>query len=435
MNFLAKQNEPGKTNALPNGWIETSLAEVAELIFGQSPPSSTYNDQGVGLPFFQGKAEFGPTFPTVRKWCSKPRKIASPNDILISVRAPVGPTNLAPCKCGIGRGLTAIRACAGVSDRYLLHYLRFVEDQLAAQATGTTFGAITSKVLSTTKIVLPNTSEQERIVSKIDELFNQIDAGEANLRRVQALVKTYRQSVLKAAVTGELTCDWREKNAGKYETGADLLKRILEARRQAWEAAELAKMKAKGKPPKGDKWKAKYKEPEPPDTSNLPELPEGWAWATLPQLGEFGRGKSKHRPRNDPKLYGGPYPFLQTGTIRRSQGRITDYDSTYNETGLAQSKLWPKGTICITIAANIAESGILEFAACFPDSVVGLFPVREVEAEYIECFIRTAREDLDRYAPATAQKNINLEILSQVAVPLPPQAEQQKINEQTQILL
>src|SRR5690606_11642952 len=85
----------------------------------------------------------------------------------------------------------------------------------------------------------------------------------------------------------------------------------------------------------------------------------------------FGRGKSRHRPRNDPKLYGGEYPFIQTGDIRNCDGFVVDHSQTYNEVGLAQSKLWPEGTVCITIAANIAETGILGFDACFPDSVIG----------------------------------------------------------------
>jgi type I restriction enzyme, S subunit len=87
---------------------------------------------------------------------------------------------------------------------------------------------------------------------------------------------------------------------------------------------------------------------------------------------EFGRGKSKHRPRNDKKLYGGKYPFVQTGDIRNSDHILTNYSQTYNNTGLAQSKLWKKGTVCITIAANIAETAVLDFDACIPDSVIGL---------------------------------------------------------------
>jgi type I restriction enzyme S subunit len=164
-------------------------------------------------------------------------------------------------------------------------------------------------------------------------------------------------------------------------------------------------------------------------------LPEGWTWARLSELGKFGRGKSRHRPRDDPRLYGGAFPFIQTGEVRRSHGRITDYERTYNDFGLAQSKLWPAGTVCITIAANIAASGILAFDACFPDSVVGLIPSDESIGKYVEYFMRTAREQLDRYAPATAQKNINLQILESVRVPLPSSREVNEIVRQLDLKL
>lgn len=159
------------------------------------------------------------------------------------------------------------------------------------------------------------------------------------------------------------------------------------------------------------------------------DLPVGWAWASFPELGTFGRGKSRHRPRNDPKLFdGGVHPLIQTGDVARSSGVITTFGSQYNDLGLAQSLIWPKGTLCITIAANIADTGILGFDACFPDSVVGFVPAPVFEsARYFEYFLRTAKSNLTEFAPATAQKNINLEILESVRVPLPPLAEQSRI--------
>src|SRR5579863_9206259 len=99
--------------------------------------------------------------------------------------------------------------------------------------------------------------------------------------------------------------------------------------------------------------------------------PSGWREVTLYDLGEVNRGRSRHRPRYAAHLYGGPYPFIQTGDIKGSAGMITSHTQTYSEAGLAQSRLWPAGTMCITIAANIAETGILTFPACFPDSIVG----------------------------------------------------------------
>ena len=158
------------------------------------------------------------------------------------------------------------------------------------------------------------------------------------------------------------------------------------------------------------------------------EVPPSWQWISLPHLGTVDRGRSRHRPRNDPRLYGGPYPFIQTGDVRASQGRVTTFTQTYSEEGLAQSRLWPKGTLCITIAANIAETAILDIDACFPDSIVGFLPAKDVcNAHFVEFFIRTVKADLAAFAPATAQKNINLETLKVLHVPCPPLPEQDQI--------
>lgn len=177
--------------------------------------------------------------------------------------------------------------------------------------------------------------------------------------------------------------------------------------------------------------KRKKVTPLPPiDAAQAPfHLPSGWVWARFPELGTFGRGKSKHRPRNDPSLFeGGSHLVVQTGDVARSNGVIETHTSKYNDLGLAQSAKWPKGTLCITIAANIADSGILSFDACFPDSVVGFIPASVfASAVYFEYFVRTAKADLLKFAPATAQKNINLEILNAVLIPLPPLAEQRRI--------
>ena len=136
---------------------------------------------------------------------------------------------------------------------------------------------------------------------------------------------------------------------------------------------------------------------------------------------DFGRGRSRHRPRNDPKLYGGDYPFIQTGNVRNSKGLIWNYSQTYNERGLAQSKLWPEGTICITIAANIAETGILGFEACFPDSVIGMVCEKEVAIpEYVEFMLRFYSADLKAQAKGSAQDNINLGTFERARFPFPP---------------
>ena len=140
----------------------------------------------------------------------------------------------------------------------------------------------------------------------------------------------------------------------------------------------------------------------------------------LSQVGTVARGKSKHRPRNAPKLLGGKYPLIQTGDVANSGGYITKYSQTYSDAGLKQSKMWPKGTLCITIAANIAATGILTFDSCFPDSVVGFTPNEKVTTEYVQYWLSFLKSTLETTAPQVAQKNINLAILSNLLIPVPP---------------
>ncbi len=156
--------------------------------------------------------------------------------------------------------------------------------------------------------------------------------------------------------------------------------------------------------------------------SNSYGLPE----ATLPELGKFGRGVSKHRPRNDPRLLDGEYPLVQTGDVANASLYITSYNSTYSELGLKQSKMWSKGTLCITIAANIAKTAILEFDACFPDSVVGFIANEKTNNIFIHYWFSFFQAILESQAPESAQKNINLKILSELKVIVP---EKEKQNE------
>ena len=182
----------------------TKLKDCCTIIAGQSPESKYYNTEGIGLPFFQGKADFGELYPTIRVYCSQPTKIAEKDDILLSVRAPVGPTNLAPCKVCIGRGLTAIRPSEVLLTRYVLLFFRYFEAQLASKGTGTTFKAITQDVVKNLEIPIPSISDQKRIVARIEELFSQLDAGVEMLKKTKAQFAVYRQAVLKEAFT-ELT--------------------------------------------------------------------------------------------------------------------------------------------------------------------------------------------------------------------------------------
>ncbi|MCP4695856.1 MAG: hypothetical protein GY862_03245 [Gammaproteobacteria bacterium] len=149
----------------------------------------------------------------------------------------------------------------------------------------------------------------------------------------------------------------------------------------------------------------------------------------LEKLGTVDRGISKHRPRDAAFLFNGPYPFIQTGDVTNSGGWIKYFTQSYSKEGLAQSKLWPEGTLCITIAANIAKTGILTFDACFPDNVVGFIPREQTTAEYIMHSINVYQTQLETQAPQAAQKNINLKALRDLLIPLPPKSLQDNFSQ------
>ena len=142
--------------------------------------------------------------------------------------------------------------------------------------------------------------------------------------------------------------------------------------------------------------------------------------SSLSQLGKFGRGVSKHRPRNAPELLGGKYPLIQTGEVANSDLYILSYQNTYSELGFKQSKMWKAGTLCITIAANIAKTAILTFDACFPDSVVGFSANDKTNNIFIHYWFSFFQQILESQAPESAQKNINLQILSDLKIIVPP---------------
>jgi type I restriction enzyme S subunit len=148
---------------------------------------------------------------------------------------------------------------------------------------------------------------------------------------------------------------------------------------------------------------------------------KNWKLEKLSDVGVLDRGKSRHRPRDSAHLYGGNYPFIQTGDVANCGGLITNFSNTYSEEGLAQSRLWDVDTLCITIAANIAKTGILKIKACFPDSVVG-FTVDKTKAtnRYVQTWLSFLQPTLEANAPQAAQKNINLQILRSLPIPMPP---------------
>ena len=277
-------------NMPPYGWQRCLLPDFTCIVMGQSPSSTTYNHRGDGIPFFQGKAEFGDLYQTLNMYCSQPNKIARKGATLLSIRAPVGPTNLAQYECCIGRGLAALHPCGKIEPKFLLYLFRSIEPVISGKGTGSTFKAITKGFVEGLEFNLPPLAEQRRIVAKIEELFSELDKGVESLKTARAQLSVYRQAVLKHAFEGKLTAKWREENKDKLETPEQLLARIKQERAahyevqlQEWKAA-VKGWEAKGKPGKKPAKPTKLKETSRlsiDETKSLPSLADGWSHLRL----------------------------------------------------------------------------------------------------------------------------------------------------------
>jgi type I restriction enzyme S subunit len=215
-----------------------------------------------------------------------------------------------------------LRAEPGIQARWIANYLLQHSTRHTAQRQmtgGVGQMRVPSAFLETLSLPLPPEPEQVRILDTLDELLSDLDAGVATLERVRAKLKHYRAAVLKAAVEGALTAEWRRQHPAT-ETGDALLTRILAERRRLWEEAQLAKFEAAGKTPPKD-WKAKYSEPIPPDASALPTLPEHWCWASLDQVCEIQGGLQK-QPGRVPREH--HFPYLRVANVHRGFVDLTE---------------------------------------------------------------------------------------------------------------
>lgn len=431
---------------LPSSWVHADIAAVARIEMGQSPDSIYYNGERDGLPFFQGKTEFGPRYPVVRKWCSEPKKIAEAGDILLSIRAPVGPSNIALERSAIGRGLAAIGAENSVSQPYLFYFFRHIESWLSSQGTGSTFAAISGDFLRAIKVPVAPAAEQTRIVEKLEELLSGLDAGVAELKAAQKKLTRYRQSLLKAAVEGALTAQWRaaqssgqpDAPAASTEFGAALLARILSERRSRWETRQLAKFEAQGKTPPKD-WQAKYPVPVAPDTAGLPALPQGWTWASVEQIasderyslsiGPFGSNLKvpDYRAEGIPLVfvrnirsgnYGGVHAKYVTPEkaeeLRAHSIAAGDVLITKMGEPPGDADVYPENQPPAVITADCIK------VRCWPGLMEPNF-LKSVINSYI------GQRQIEPMTQGVAQKKVSLGRFSSLAVPVPSCAEQTEI--------
>ena len=459
---------------IPKGWATCELGSVVEIVRGITFPGtekSKIQEDGriacLRTSNVQDEIDWEDILYIKEKFVSRTDQILLPNDIVMSMansRELVGKVALVGSdikeRTTFGGFLAVIRPYL-ISPRFLMVYLRNPRtkiEMIDSASQTTNIANISLAKLRPLKVELPPLAEQHRIVAKVDELMALCDALEAgtydaleahgllvkellatltssqnaedfaqnwariethfdNIFTTEDSVDHLKQTILQLAVMGKLV----PQNPND-EPASELVKQLRHSRAEAATEQKLRKLKA----------------PSSENKSSKPfDLPSGWQWATFPELGIFDRGKSKHRPRNDPKLFTpGIHPLVQTGEVARADEYIREFHSEYSDVGLAQSRMWPKGTLCITIAANIADTAILDFDACFPDSVVGFVPFEPITSpRYFLHFMKTAKADLLMYAPQTAQKNINVGILDSVQIPLPPLREMTRIVQKVDSLI
>lgn len=369
---------------LPEGWSTSTISEICNL----NPKLKLDDDLDVGfMPMagvpttYLGKCNF-----ETKKWSEVKKGFTQfqNGDVIFAKITPCFENGKAfvikEFPNGYGAGSTeyyVLRSIHGLINPHWLFALVKTKDFLTNGALNMSGSVghkrVTKEFVENYGVPVPPLAEQKIIAKKLDTLLAQVDSTKARLEQIPQILKRFRQAVLSAAVSGRLTKVWREKNQDSSSSGE-------------------------------------------------------WQQFALSELGDLSRGKSKHRPRNDPRLFGDTYPFIQTGEVANSSGRIKSATKFYSEFGLSQSKLFPQGTLCITIAANIADTAILDIDACFPDSVVGFIPKKnKSHVLFIKYLIDANKEDLEAYAPATAQKNINLKVLNDLRFPMPGIEEQHEI--------
>lgn len=377
----------------PKGWIKTKLPEIADIIMGQSPPSSTYNIKGEGIPFFQGKAEFGTLYPKEIKYCVKPQKIAEAGDILISVRAPVGPTNLCKERSCIGRGLAALRTRKTTISKYLLYHFRNIESWLSSQGTGSTFTAISKSDLEDIDVLIAPLFEQHRIVAKLEKLLAKIETSQERLNKIPSLLKRFRQSVLAAACSGRLT--------------ANLCKNDPETQ------ARIA------------------------DTNDFPDVPSSWHWDHIAGLFKVETGTTP--PKKDPANYSHAptdCPFFKP-TDLDAGANVQKGREWLSKKGERFSRIVPPFTVCVTsIGATIGKTGLLQVRGATNQQINAILPSESILPlfTFFFCCSPYFQHRIIEESSSTTLPIINKGRFEKLEFPIPPFAEQQEIVRRVEAL-
>lgn len=416
---------------LPNGWVQIALGEALQIQKGKKPIGLGPKGEDRSVPYLNISAfetkqveEYAPEQDVPR---------CQPSDTLLvwdGARA-----GLAGRGIGGFIGSTLARLTSDLADSsYLYYFVHSNYGYLNTHTKGVGIPHIDPIVLAKISFPLPPASEQTRIVAKLEELLSDLDAGVTELKAAQKKLAQYRQSLLKAAVEGELTAEWRA-NTPLTETGAQLLERILIERRARWDAKQVAKFAEQGKTPPTD-WQNKYPEPVQPNTTDLPKLPEGWAWASGEQLCEFitkGTTPPKELDADGVRTI----PFLRVTNLTDSgELDLTDKVFVSEETHkgfLARSVVYPNDVLMNIVGPPLGQVAVVP--STFPEwninQAIAIFrAVDGVLPSFICRYLLSsvAQQWLKVRSKTTAgQTNLTLEVCRCLPIPLPPEAEQQAL--------
>lgn len=440
---------------LPRGWTRALLTEVAEI----NPPNPEVRpDDDTAVSFIPMAAvqvmAGGIDTSETRPWreVRKGYKRFQDGDVLFAKITPCMENGKLVVATGLHNGVGAgstefhvLRPSAAIRSDLLAYYL--LRDDFRASARSKMKGTagqlrVPQQFLEAQTMPVPPLPDQERIVETIDSYFTRLDEVTTRLERVQRNFKRYRASILKAAVEGRLVpteADLARAEGRDYEPANVLLKRILAERRRRWEEAELEKMKASGKTPKNDNWKARYKEPAVPDTAALPSLPEGWCWATVDQLlsEPLVNGRSvKSADRGFPVLR---LTSLQNGSINLNERKIGAWSARDARRFLVRLDDFfvsrGNGSIRLVAVGGLVRE--LPEPIAFPDTLIRIRLFYGIDLRFFAATwnSRILRRQLEQKAKTTAGIfKVNQDDLATCVLPLPPSAEQIRIRDATESL-
>lgn len=426
-----------ETLSLPVGWITMELGDLCIWGSGGTPKRSEPSFFGGDIPWVTisdlGDAVLTSTTETITQsgLTSSAAKLISPNSVLVALYGSIGKLGLTTRQVTTNQAIAhAVPEPSIYESRYLFYFLMARRGDLANLGSGVTQKNIYLGDLKSFKIWVAPRAEQTRIVEKLEELLSDLDAGVAELKAAQKKLALYRQSLLKAAVEGALTADWRARRAARgesLETGADLLARILTERRARWEARQLEKFKEQGKtPPKG--WQAKYPEPVRHDTEKLPMLPEGWAWASVAQLGDVTTGSTPST--TDAENFGDAIPFFRPGDLDAGY-YVEQSRERLSEAGAAMGRVLPEKSVLVTcIGATIGKTGFAR-VSCATNQQINALSVSDdgVIPEFVYWLMVSGagQRQIIENASATTLPILNKSKFEKLVLPIAPLPEQTEI--------